>query len=145
MIAKDLRRFPLFLIISELLHLYMIGYVLKQLKTLLLLAVYLFVVITHIFFVAHHSPESVKAKSSYNSIFKRKLEDGLANKLSLLKRTDKTDLNDRNDAISLILIYAGIFLVLFFGTQRFLKSAIYRWIDFLYFSWYRPFNSSLRI
>jgi hypothetical protein len=121
------------------------GYVSKQFNTLLLLAVYLFVVITHIFFVPNHSRASSKAKSTYNSIFKRKIEDGFANKLALLQRTDKTVLNDKKDTNSLILIYAGIFLILFCGSRLFFKSSIYRRFDFLNFSQYKPFIFSLRI
>lgn len=123
----------------------MLGYASKQLNTLLLLVMYLFVVITHIFFVPRHAQVSAKTKSSYNSIFKRKIDDGFATKLVLLERTDKTVLNDKKDANSLILSYAGVFLVLFLGNLRFSKVHVLRWFNFLYFPAYRPFISSLRI
>ncbi|QEM06454.1 hypothetical protein DIU31_024145 [Mucilaginibacter rubeus] len=123
----------------------MLGYASKQLNTLLLLVVYLFVVITHIFFVPRHAHISAKTKSGYNSIFKRKIDDGFATKLALLKRTDKTVLNDKKNANSLILFYAGAFLMLFLGNLRFSKAPVLSWFNFLYFPAYRPFISSLRI
>ena len=123
----------------------MISYASKQVNTLLLLAVYLFVVITHIFFIPRHAQVSAKSKSSYNSIFKRKIDDGFASKLALLQRTDKTVLNDKKDANSLILIYAGVFLVLFLGNLRFSKSHVLTWFNLLYFPANRSFIFSLRI
>lgn len=116
----------------------------KQFNISLLLAAYLFVVVTHIFFIPCHTQVSVKARNTYNSIFKRKIEDGNASKLSLLHRTDKTVLNNQK-ANTLIIFYTSIFLAPFFKSVPYLRYPILRWYNCRYLSPYQLYISSLRI
>lgn len=123
----------------------MTGCEIKQLKIVLLLTAYLFVVLTHIFFIPCHNRTQVKATSCYNSIFKRKVESRNAGKPSLLHRTDKTVLNNKKDGGSLILFSTGLFLVCYFKLLPSLQPILSRRYKNLYSPPYRLYLSSMRI
>jgi len=118
----------------------------KQINVLLLITVYLFIVLTHVLFLPHQPPNSTKRQSSYNSIFKRKLETAGMLAFSSMHRTDKTVLNKNESITGLVVKLAGIFLILFFVFRKGSRSKIPVPLSFLNnYSPYPPFRVSLRI
>lgn len=120
--------------------------ILEQKKTsvLLLMAVYLFVVLTHILLLPNHHQVSSKSQSRYNSIFKRKLENTSAQALIMMHRTDKSVLNKDQNVQGLFVRLAASFLILLLlpGTARQLRQTI---PIRRYFSPFPSFRLSLRI
>lgn len=118
----------------------------KQANVSLLIAVYLFVVLTHVLFLPHHGSISTKKHSSYNSIFKRKPENAGMLTFSSMHRAAKTVLNKDESITSLVVKLSGVFLVLFFTCRN--RSGLKipaPLFTFRFFSPYPPFRVSLRI
>jgi len=127
------------------LYLCMMRCAFKQVNTVLLLAVYLFVVLTHIFFIQNHSSGSSKPQYHYNSIFKRKIDGVGAQKIAFLHRTDKSILNDKQDTNSLILKYADTFLLLFLIRWGFISKSTFNQFKLGYFPFPVRLQHCLRI
>ncbi len=86
----------------------------KQAQVLLMTAIYLFVVLTHIFFITKNTASTSRSHPIYNSIFKRKLENATAHSLNYLQRTYKSETPKPRDAEKLFTRMAACFILFFF-------------------------------
>jgi hypothetical protein len=81
---------------------------------LLLTATYLFVVLTHVFFIRRHSSFFTQPRCTYNSIFKRQPEGGVAIYSTCFKRLDKSTADVKQNLRIILANYAQVFILLFF-------------------------------
>ena len=82
--------------------------------TLLLTVAYLFVVLTHVFFIRRHSSFLAQPRYIYNSIFKRQPEGGVAIYSTCFKRMDKSTIDVKQNMRIILANYAQVFIMLFF-------------------------------
>ena len=89
----------------------------KKLQVLLVSACYIFIAVSHMFFLPRLTELNGKASLSQNSIFKRKPETTIAtiSHINFFQRTDKFIVNDKKSAIDLLNIVVGSFILLLFA------------------------------
>jgi hypothetical protein len=91
----------------------------KKLQVLLIAACYVFIAVSHIFFLPRLTGPVTEAAISHNSIFKRKTETIVASlsHANFFQRTDKFVMNDKKSAIDLLNMVVGSFILLLFALQ----------------------------
>ena len=82
--------------------------------TLLLTAAYLFVVLTHVFFIRSHSSLLAQPRCIYNSIFKRQPEGRVAIYSTCFKRMVKSTVEVKQNLRVILANYAQGSILLFF-------------------------------
>ncbi|WP_183565897.1 hypothetical protein [Mucilaginibacter sp. SP1R1] len=84
---------------------------------LLVSACYIFIAVSHMFFLPRLTELNSKAALSHNSIFKRKPETSVTsvNHINFFQRTDKFIVNDKKSAIDLMNIVISSFILLMFA------------------------------
>ena len=91
----------------------------KNLQVLFIAACYIFIAVSHIFFLPRLTGPVTEAAISHNSIFKRKSETAVASlaHANFFQRTDKFVMNDKKSAIDLLNLVVGSFILLLFAQQ----------------------------
>ena len=91
--------------------------IVKKLQVLLIASCYIFIAVSHMFFLPRLTELSDKAASSHNSIFKRKLETTVVtiSHINFFQRTDKFIVNDKKSVIDLMSMVVGSFILLLFA------------------------------
>jgi hypothetical protein len=91
----------------------------KKLQVLLIAACYIFIAVSHIFFLPRLTGPVTEAAISHNSIFKRKTETTVTSlaHANFFQRTDKFIMNDKKSAIDLLNLVVGSFILLLFAQQ----------------------------
>lgn len=90
----------------------------KKLQVLVIAACYIFIAVSHMFFLPRLTELSSKATAlSHNSIFKRKAEATVAaaSHINFFQRTDKFIVNDKKSVIDLLNMVVGSFILLLFA------------------------------
>jgi hypothetical protein len=89
----------------------------KKLQVLLLSACYIFIAVSHMFFLPQLTELKGKVSLSQNSIFKRNPETsvGSVNHSNFFQRTDKFIVNDKKSPIDMLKIVIGSFILLLFA------------------------------
>ena len=91
----------------------------KKLQVLFIAACYIFIAVSHIFFLPRLTGPVAEAAVSHNSIFKRKTETTVASlsHVNFFQRTDKFIMNDKKSAIDLLNMVVGSFILLLFAQR----------------------------
>lgn len=112
----------------------------KQLYTLLLAAVYVFVVCTHIFLLPKKGTQPALTHAQFNSMFKRKVESTAGRDATSAKRLDKSVVQkDDNYKVIACFTALAVFLLLLPRTSREAKVT-----QLCFFNWrIRPHLPSL--
>lgn len=107
--------------------------IVKKLQVLLIAACYIFIAVSHMFFLPRLTELSSKAASSHNSIFKRKAETTIAmiSHINFFQRTDKFIVNDKKSVIDLMSMVVGSFILLLFARNIWKLNSKH----FLTFNW----------
>ena len=102
----------------------------KKLQVLCIAACYVFIAVSHIFFLPRLTGPVPEAAVNHNSIFKRKIETIVTSisHTNFFQRTDKFVMNDKKSAIDLLSMVVGSFIILLF-VQRLWKLNPQRFLN----------------
>ena len=91
----------------------------KGLPVLLVAACYLFITLTHIFFLPKLTHSASKHTTSYNSVYKRRVKSLIISSgfIFSLHRIHKVILNERKEAMDILKSMISFFVLLFFAMQ----------------------------
>jgi hypothetical protein len=92
--------------------------IVKKLQVLIIAACYIFIAVSHMFFLPRLTELGSKAVAlSHNSIFKRKSETTIAaaSHINFFQRTDKFIVNDKKSVIDLLNMVVASFILLLFA------------------------------